>query len=114
MVASERNWPGCSRAGPERLADPDLPGPRVTVTSMMFVTPIPPTSRLIAATAAQQPRERVRRRRLRLQQLAQALRPGTSPVDDAVTSSRGSRIAGSRPAAASTLSGRGGLRGDAR
>ena len=50
-TASMMNWLTMSPAGADRLADADLAGPLGDGTSMMFMTPIPPTSSEIAATA---------------------------------------------------------------
>ena len=52
-TASARNWPRMSlRRAPIALRMPISRVRSVTVTSMMFITPIPPTSSEIAATAA--------------------------------------------------------------
>ena len=52
MVASARNWPRIAERGaPIALRMPISRIRSVTVTSMMLVTPIPPTSSEIAATA---------------------------------------------------------------
>ena len=51
-TASSRNWPRMSlRWAPIALRMPISRVRSVTVTSMMFMTPIPPTSSEIAATA---------------------------------------------------------------
>ena len=52
MMASATNWITMSdRPAPIALRMPISRVRSVTVTSMMFMTPMPPTSRLIAATA---------------------------------------------------------------
>ena len=52
-AASERNWPRMStRRAPIALRMPISRVRSVTVTSMMFITPMPPTSSEIAATVA--------------------------------------------------------------
>ena len=52
MTASSRNWPTMSpRPAPMALRMPISRVRSVTVTSMMFITPIPPTSNEIAAIA---------------------------------------------------------------
>ena len=52
MTASVRNWPRMApRGAPMALRMPISRVRSVTVTSMMFMIPMPPTSRLMAATA---------------------------------------------------------------
>ena len=52
VAASTRNWPRiAARVAPSALRMPISRVRSVTVTSMTFVTPMPPTSSEIAATA---------------------------------------------------------------
>ena len=51
-TASIRNCPRISRRVADRPPYPDLTDPRVTLASMMFMIPMPPTRSEIAAIAA--------------------------------------------------------------